>query len=65
MSEGKEKHEDMTEQIEGNDENREKISDEIKKLNEENSELKDKWQRALADYQNLERRTQTQISQRV
>ncbi len=41
MSEGKEKHEDMTEQIEGNDENREKISDEIKKLNEENSELKD------------------------
>ena len=65
MSEGKEKHEDMTEQIEGNDENREKISDEIKKLKEENSELKDKWQRALADYQNLERRTQTQISQRV
>ena len=65
MSEGKEKHEDMTEQIEGNDENREKISDEIKKLKEENSELKDKWQRALADYQNLERRTQTEISQRV
>ena len=65
MSKDKEKHEDMTEQIEGNDENREKISDEIKKLKEENSELKDKWQRALADYQNLERRTQTQISQRV
>ena len=38
---------------------------EIKKLQEENSELKDKWQRALADYQNLERRTQTEISQRV
>ena len=37
----------------------------IKKLQEENSELKDKWQRALADYQNLERRTQTEISQRV
>ena len=26
---------------------------EIKKLQEENSELKDKWQRALADYRNL------------
>ena len=38
---------------------------EIKKLQEENLELKDKWQRALADYQNLERRTQTEISQRV
>jgi len=41
------------------------IISEIKKLQEENSELKDKWQRALADYQNLERRTQTEISQRV
>ena len=41
------------------------IYDGIKKLKEENSELKDKWQRALADYQNLERRTQTEISQRV
>ena len=35
------------------------------KLQEENSDLKDKWQRALADYQNLERRTQVEISQRV
>ena len=35
------------------------------KLSKENVELKDKWQRALADYQNLERRTQTEISQRV
>ena len=52
-------------QIEDNDENREVISDEIKKLQDENVELKDKWQRALADYQNLERRTQTEISQRV
>tara|TARA_B100000131_G_scaffold284711_1_gene293504 strand:- start:307 stop:828 length:522 start_codon:yes stop_codon:yes gene_type:complete len=52
-------------QIEDNDENREVISDEIKKLQDENIELKDKWQRALADYQNLERRTQTEISQRV
>ena len=34
-------------------------------LNKENSDLKDKWQRALADYQNLERRTQVEISQRV
>ena len=52
-------------QIEDNDENREVISDEIKKLQDENIELKDKWQRALADYQNLERRTQTEIHQRV
>ena len=52
-------------QIEDNDENREVISDEIRKLQDENIELKDKWQRALADYQNLERRTQTEISQRV
>ena len=52
-------------QIEDNDENREVISDEIKKLQDENIELKDKWQRALADYQNLERRTQTEIYQRV
>ena len=37
----------------------------IKKLYEENSDLKDKWQRALADYQNLERRTQVEVSQRV
>ena len=65
MSEGKEKHEDMKEQIEDNNENTEKTSDGIKKLQEENSELKDKWQRALADYQNLERRTQTEISQKV
>jgi len=37
----------------------------IKELQEENSDLKDKWQRALADYQNLERRTQVDIYQRV
>ena len=42
-----------------------KLSDEIKKLEAENSDLKDKWQRALADYQNLERRTQVEVSQRV
>ena len=55
-----------------NEENIEKIGDnleinddEIKKLQEENSDLKGKWQRALADYQNLERRTQVEISQRV
>ena len=51
--------------IKDTSENTEKISSEIKKLQDENSELKDKWQRALADYQNLERRTQTEISQRV
>ena len=55
----------MIEQIKDTNENNEQISDEIKKLQDENSELKDKWQRALADYQNLERRTQTEISQRV
>ena len=64
MSENK-KVQKEGEQIEDNDANREVISDEIKKLQDENSELKDKWQRALADYQNLERRTQTEISQRV
>tara|TARA_B100000482_G_scaffold39047_1_gene24875 strand:+ start:29 stop:538 length:510 start_codon:yes stop_codon:yes gene_type:complete len=45
--------------------NPEKVDDKTKKLEEENSDLKDKWQRALADYQNLERRTQVEISQRV
>ena len=41
------------------------IVEEVLKLQKENSEFKDKWQRALADYQNLERRTQVEISQRV
>ena len=45
--------------------NSEIIDDQTKNLKEENIDLKDKWQRALADYQNLERRTQTEISQRV
>jgi molecular chaperone GrpE len=31
----------------------------------ENSDLTDKWQRALADYQNLERQTKVEILQRV
>ena len=44
--------------------NPEKTDDQTKKLEEENSDLKDKWQRALADYQNLERRTQVEISHR-
>jgi len=65
MSKDKEEHEEMMDQIDDTNENRENISDEIKKLLDENSELKDKWQRALADYQNLERRTQIEISQRV
>jgi len=65
MSEEKEEHEKTIDQIEETNENREIISDEIKKLQDENSELKDKWQRALADYQNLERRIQTEISQQV
>ncbi len=41
------------------------LKDLIMNLQEENSDLKDKWQRALADYQNLERRTQVEILQRV
>ena len=45
--------------------NPEKTDDQTKKLEEENSDLTDKWQRALADYQNLERRTQVEISQSV
>ena len=62
MSEDKEQmNEENAELID----NSEIIDDQTKKLKEENSELKDKWQRALADYQNLERRTQTEISQRV
>ena len=65
MSEDKEEHEEMIDQIKDTSENTEKISSEIKKLQDENSELKDKLQRALADYQNLERRTQTEIYQRV
>ena len=57
MSEKKEEYEEIIEQ--------EDDTNQIKKMQEENSELKDKWQRALADYQNLERRTQTEIYQRV
>jgi len=34
-------------------------------LKKENFDLKEKWQRALADYQNLERRTQVEITQKV
>ena len=70
MSEDKEKiNEEQIKKIQEDEEKSEKISeiidDGIKKLQEENSDLKDKWQRALADYQNLERRTQVEISQRV
>ncbi len=57
MAEKKEECEEIIEQ--------EDDTNQIKKMQEENSELKDKWQRALADYQNLERRTQTEIYQRV
>ena len=62
MSEDKEEiNEENAELID----NSEITDDQTKKLKEENIDLKDKWQRALADYQNLERRTQTEISQRV
>ena len=63
MSENKESIKE--EKIDEVEENLEIVDDEIKKLQEENSDLKDKWQRALADYQNLERRTQVEVSQRV
>ena len=62
MSEDKEQITEENAELIDNPEN---IDNQTKKLKEENSELKDKWQRALADYQNLERRTQTEISQRV
>ena len=63
MSEDKQStNEETIEEVENN---AEIIDDGIKKLQEENSDLKDKWQRALADYQNLERRTQVEVSQRV
>ncbi len=62
MSEDKEQINEENDELIDNLEN---IDNQTKKLKEENSELKDKWQRALADYQNLERRTQTEISQRV
>ena len=39
--------------------------DEMMFLKNENSDLTNKWQRALADYQNLERQTKVEISQRV
>ena len=67
MSDDKELKQEEQEQSVSDQEQQDKkeTMNEIKKLQEENSELKDKWQRALADYQNLERRTQTEISQRV
>ena len=70
MAEKKESnHEDQTDELENivdlTMEPTKKTEDLINKLEKENHDLKDKWQRALADYQNLERRTQIEISQRV
>ena len=70
MAEKKESnHEDQTDESENivdlTMEPTKKTEDLINKLEKENHDLKDKWQRALADYQNLERRTQVEISQRV
>ena len=68
MSEDKEINDQQHEENKTHDEQMDTIREDtefLKKLNEENSDLKEKWQRALADYQNLERRTQTEISQRV
>ena len=66
MSDDKElKQEDQEQSVSDQEQDKKETISETKKLQEENLELKDKWQRALADYQNLERRTQTEISQRV
>ena len=43
----------------------EQIANSFEELKQENLDLKEKWQRALADYQNLERRSQAEITQRV
>ena len=43
----------------------EKLENMKNSYQEQIGDLTDKWQRALADYQNLERRTQVEISQRV
>ena len=43
----------------------EKLENMKNSYQEQIDDLTDKWQRALADYQNLERRTQVEISQRV
>jgi len=43
----------------------EQIANSFEELKQENLDLKEKWQRALADYQNLERRSQSEITQRV
>ncbi len=65
MSGDNENPKENKDQINVDNENNKIISEEIKKIQDENLELKDKWQRALADYQNLERRTQSEINQRV
>ena len=43
----------------------EQIANSFEELKQENLDLKEKWQRALADYQNLERRSKAEITQRV
>ena len=43
----------------------EQIDNSIEELKQENLDLKEKWKRALADYQNLERRSQSEITHRV
>jgi len=65
MSGDNENPKENKDQTNVDNENNKIISEEIKKIQDENLELKDKWQRALADYQNLERRTQSEINQRV
>jgi molecular chaperone GrpE len=68
MSEDNESNKDfekLPQEAQKNISRMEKEIDHYEELLKENSDLKDKWQRALADYQNLERRTQVEISQKV
>ena len=66
MSEDKNNQEEIESQLKTEEKNKSFDTNEIIISNEKKlSDCDDKLQRALADYQNLERRTQVEISQRV
>ena len=66
MSEDKNSQEEIKSQLKTEDKNKSSDTNKIIISNEKKlSDCDDKLQRALADYQNLERRTQVEISQRV
>ena len=65
INEERMKIEEMKESLDKSNKIMKENNDDVKKLIQEKHDLKDKWQRALADYQNLERRTQVEVSQRV